>query len=175
MASRVPSVSNNAVQKRAVNRGSLSDTITSGRPWFLNTCSMKSRAEPSAVMVSAHGASLTILLRRHTKTSMPVWRCLFFGNPKTKSMLILDHASFGMGRLCNGACVLRVDFTRWHVVQCCTYASMNLCILGHQNSLETAMTVLSRPMWPAIGVLWNSYTMLWRSSSLGGTTTRGRS
>jgi hypothetical protein len=115
MVSLVPRRRNSSLQKRATNRGSRSETIVSGSPWALNTCSKKSVAEPAASMFSEHGARCTILLKRHTNTNTPVLPRPSFGNPKTKSKLMDCQHSVGTGRLASGAAAEGATLTRWHV------------------------------------------------------------
>ncbi|GMF62782.1 unnamed protein product [Phytophthora fragariaefolia] len=84
MDNGVPRSVNTSCQKRAVKRGSRSDTVSIGIPWCLNTMSTNRRAVYLAVTSAGSAARSTILLKRSTKTTIPVLRLLSGGRTKMK-------------------------------------------------------------------------------------------
>ncbi|OWZ17201.1 hypothetical protein PHMEG_0008896 [Phytophthora megakarya] len=104
MENRVPRSVNTSCQKRAVKRGSRSDTKSVGMPWCLNTMSTNRRAVCTDVTSAATAARCTILLKRSTKTTILVFRLESRGRPNMKSIETDSQHSDGVGSGCRGAC-----------------------------------------------------------------------
>ena len=87
----------------AVNHGSLSEISPRGKPWSQKAVSVKTRAQPCAVIDSRTAARCNILLKRSTNTRIPLFLCASSGFPKTKSIKTDCQHSAGIGRCCSGA------------------------------------------------------------------------
>ncbi|GMF82202.1 unnamed protein product [Phytophthora fragariaefolia] len=66
-------------------------------PWCLNTMSTNRRAVGLAATSAGTAARCTILLKRSTKTTIPVLRLLSGGRPKMKSIEMDCQHSDGVG------------------------------------------------------------------------------
>ena len=81
--------------------GSLSETMDVPNPWYLKIWDIKSLAMWCALIVFLTGIKCVYLLKQSTIVQILVFPCMDLGNPKIKSIEILSHGAFGIGRGCN--------------------------------------------------------------------------
>ena len=96
----------------AVNRGSLSEISSRGEPWSQKDVSVKTRAQPSALIAFGTATRCTILLNQSTNTRIPLFLWSSSKITKTKSIDTDCQHSAETGRGWNGARDEGLGFTR---------------------------------------------------------------
>src|SRR5580704_16173073 len=100
LVSRIPHILSSWVVNFDVNWGPLSVTMSSGRPWFLNTYVRKSFAVPSAVISVVVGQKWAIFVNLSTQTRT-VLKPADLGSSTMKSMDTEDQGAGGIGSGCS--------------------------------------------------------------------------
>jgi hypothetical protein len=103
---------NNSCQKVLMNRLSLSLTMILGKPCILKNSLKKKYATYVALKYVAMEKKCANLVNLSTTTKIKSLPCAF-GNPVMKSIEMLSHLCYGMGRGCNNhvGCLFSSMFT----------------------------------------------------------------
>jgi len=144
----MPEICRNSFHTLDVNRESLSDTMSAGRPWCFHISRAKMTAR-SAVVFSRSGLKCAILVNRTMITHS--WSHPFeIGSSVMNSIAIDYHGAYGNSSgedSSYGWC--RDALFCWHSGQLLMKSMIRSFIFGHQKFHRISSMVLSWPMCPA--------------------------
>ncbi len=135
----------NSLQNWEVNWDPLSDTMSEGRPWILNTWSTITWAVSRADGNLGRGIKWAAFEKRSTTVRMTVFPAES-GRPVTKSNAMWDHGRDGMGRgLRRPAGGVLLDLVWAQTWQEATKRRTSRSLVGHQNRWRIAANVPRTP------------------------------
>jgi len=145
-----------------------------GIPWILPTISMKSWATPCAVCCAGNMPRWIPFEKWSTTTKMQVWP-LYTSNPTMKSIDKASHGWDGTGKGQSKPFGFAVSYlTSWQSTQLATNFRVSMAMSFHMKFSNKWFKDFLKPIWPPVGVWWNSVSKTLMKEQLAGNHMRPR-
>ena len=130
----VPKSANRPFQNLDVNLGSMSDSIALGNPCNLKIYFIKTFAMAYLLFVYLTSTKCAYLDNLSTKTMIDSCCFIVIGKPLIKSMEIIPHFHYGIGKGCNKhvGCLFSI-FICWNFMHLELYSAMSLFIHSQKD------------------------------------------